>query len=126
MVFSFSGTAGQWVMLKSTSEKDTLLRLAGPDKVGEYAQIAENDDSDGLNPVLRRKLPLTGTYYVQVDSLSDESAEFELTINRTDAPKPPPPPAPGWPPWTSTGTCRGRASSTRSTGRATASAGRRG
>ncbi len=94
MVFSFSGTAGQWVMLKSTSEKDTLLRLAGPDKLGEYSQIAENDDSDGLNPVLRRKLALAGTYYVQVDSLSDEPAEFELTLNRTDAPKPPPPPSP--------------------------------
>jgi hypothetical protein len=93
MVFSFSGTAGQWVMLKSTSEKDTLLRLAGPDKSGEYSQIAENDDSEGLNPVVRRKLPLSGTYFVQVDSLSDEPAEFELTLNRTDAPKPPPPPS---------------------------------
>jgi hypothetical protein len=93
MVFSFAGTAGQWVLLKSTSEKDTVLRLAGPDKAGEYAQIAENDDSDGLNPVLRRKLATTGTYYLQVDSLSDEPGEFELSLKRTDAPKPPPPPA---------------------------------
>ena len=50
MVFSFAGTAGQWVELKSTSEKDTLLRLAGPDRAGAYAVLAENDDSEGLNP----------------------------------------------------------------------------
>ena len=92
MVYSFAGTAGQWVMLKSTSEKDTLLRLAGPDRAGDYSQIADNDDSDGLNPVIRRKLATTGTYYVQVDSLSDEPGEFELSLKRTDAPKPPPPP----------------------------------
>jgi hypothetical protein len=92
MVFSFTGAAGQWVLLKSTSEKDTLLRLAGPNRSGEYAQIAENDDSDGLNPMLRRKLATTGTYYLQVDSLSDDPGEFELSLKRTDAPKPPPPP----------------------------------
>ena len=93
MVFSFTGTAGQWVQLKSTSEKDTVLRLAGPDRTGEYTVIAENDDSDGLNPMIRRKLPAAGTYYLQVDSLSDEPGEFELTLKRTEAPKPPPPPA---------------------------------
>lgn len=93
MVFSFPATAGQWIVLKSTSEKDTVLRLAGPDKAGDYSQMAENDDSDGLNPVLRRKLAVTGTYYVQVDSLSDEPGEFELSLKRTDAPKPPPPPS---------------------------------
>ena len=93
MVFSFAGTAGQWVELKSTSEKDTLLRLAAPDREGNYSVLAENDDSDGLNPVIRRKLPITGTYFVQVDSLSEESGEFDLTLNRIDAPKPPPPPA---------------------------------
>ena len=93
MVFSFSGTAGQWVELKSTSEKDTLLRLAAPDREGNYSVAAENDDSDGLNPVIRRKLPVTGTYFVQVDALSDEPGPFDLTMNRIDAPKPPPPPA---------------------------------
>jgi hypothetical protein len=92
MVFSFSAAAGQWVLLKSTSDKDTVLRLAGPDRAGDYSKIAENDDSDGLNPVLRRKLAVAGTYYVQVDSLSDEAGDFELSLKRTDAPKPPPPP----------------------------------
>lgn len=93
MVFTFSGAAGQWVELKSTSEKDTLLRLAGPDRQGAYSKIAENDDSDGLNPMIRRRLPVTGTYYLQVDSLADEVADFELTLKKVDAPKPPPPPA---------------------------------
>ncbi|MBV1688616.1 hypothetical protein KRR38_13260 [Novosphingobium sp. G106] len=93
MVFSFAGTAGQWVELKSTSEKDTLLRLAAPDREGNYSVVAENDDSDGLNPMIRRKLPITGTYFVQVDALSDEPGEFALTLNRIEAPKPPPPPA---------------------------------
>ncbi len=93
MVFSFTGAAGQWVLLKSTSEKDTVLRLAGPDRAGDYAVLAENDDSDGLNPVIRRKLPVAGTYYLQVDSLSEEPGEFELSLKRTTAPVPPPPPA---------------------------------
>lgn len=91
MVFSFSGPAGQWVELKATSDKDTLLRLAAPDRAGAYAVVAENDDSDGLNPAIRRKLPVAGTYFVQVDSLSDEPGEFELSLARIDAPKPPPP-----------------------------------
>lgn len=93
-VFSFSGTGGQWVELKSTSENDTVLHLAGPDPKGEYSEIASNDDSDGLNPVIRRKLPVTGTYYLQVDSLGDELKDFTLTLKATKAPPPPPPPTP--------------------------------
>ncbi len=93
VVFTFEGGAGQWVELKSTSEKDTVLRLAGPDRQGAYSILAENDDSDGLNPMLRRKLPLAGTYYLQVDSLAEDAGDFELSLKRTSAPKPPPPPA---------------------------------
>lgn len=93
MVFSFSSPAGQWVELKATSEKDTVLRLAGPDREGTYTVIGENDDSDGLNPMLRRKLALAGTYYVQVDSLSDEPGEFDLMLKAIAAPAPLPPPA---------------------------------
>jgi hypothetical protein len=92
-VFSFPGTAGQWVELKSTSDNDTVLRLAGPNRQGNYSQIAENDDSDGLNPVIRRKLPVTGTYYLQVDALGDETKEFTLTLKAVAAPPPPAPPA---------------------------------
>ena len=94
MVFSFAGVAGQWVQLKSTSEQDTVLRLAGPDRTGAYSVLAENDDSDGLNPMLRRKLPVTGAYFIQVDSLAEEPGEFDLTLARTEAP---PPPAPATP-----------------------------
>lgn len=93
-IFSFPGTAGQWVELKSTSENDTVLRLAGPDRRGDYSQLAENDDSDGLNPVIRRRLPVTGTYYLQVDSLGNEIKDFTLTLRAIKAPPPPPPPAP--------------------------------
>ncbi|MEY4720548.1 MAG: hypothetical protein RIQ46_273 [Pseudomonadota bacterium] len=93
MVYSFQAPAGQWVEITTTSEKDTVLRLAGPDRDGSYAQIAENDDSDGLNPKIRRKLAIAGTYYVQVDSLASEPGEFELSLKRVEAPKPPPPPA---------------------------------
>jgi hypothetical protein len=92
-VFSFSGTGGQWVELKSVSENDTVLHLAGPDRKGEYSEIASNDDGDGLNPVIRRKLPVSGTYYLQVDSLGDEAKDFTLTVKAIKAPPPPPPPA---------------------------------
>lgn len=92
-IVSFAGTAGQWVELKSTSENDTVLRLAGPDRRGDYSEIAENDDSDGLNPVIRRRLPVTGTYFLQVDSLGDEAKDFTLTLRAIKAPPPPPPPA---------------------------------
>ena len=94
MVFSFTGAAGQWVELKATSERDTLLRLAAPDRQGGYSVVAENDDSDGLNPMLRRRLPMAGTYYVQVDSFSDEPGEFDLALNKIAPPPPPPPPTP--------------------------------
>lgn len=92
MTFSFSGTAGQWVEFKVSSERDTLLRLAAPDREGAYSVVAENDDTEGLNPLIRRRLPVTGTYFVQVDSLAEEAGEFDLDLSPIDAPKPPPPP----------------------------------
>jgi hypothetical protein len=92
-VYSFTGKAGQWVELRATSEKDTVLRLAGPGAEGSYAVVGENDDSDGLNPMLRRRLRTDGTYFVQVDSLDAEAANFELTLETIDAPAPPPAPA---------------------------------
>jgi len=93
VIYSFAGTAGQWVELKATSDKDTLLRLAEADPEGNYSVVAENDDSDGLNPMLRRKLRTSRPYFVQVDSLSDDAGGFELSLRRIEAPKPPPPPA---------------------------------
>ncbi|HVR90810.1 MAG TPA: PPC domain-containing protein [Novosphingobium sp.] len=94
VTYSFAGTAGQWVELKATSENDTVLHLAGPDHAGNYSEIASNDDSDGLNPLIRRKLPVTGTYYLQVDALGDEIKEFTLGLAAIAAPAPPPPPTP--------------------------------
>jgi hypothetical protein len=91
--YSFTGKAGEWVELRVTSEKDTLLRLAGPDAEGTYAVVGENDDSEGLNPMLRRRLRTAGTYFVQVDSLDAEAANFELTLETIDAPASPPAPA---------------------------------
>lgn len=93
-VWSFAGEAGQWVELKATSENDTILALAGPDRTGEYSQIARNDDSDGLNPLIRRRLPSNGTYYLQLTSLGDASEDFTLALKRIEAPAPPAPPRP--------------------------------
>lgn len=92
-IFSFAGTAGQWVELKAVSESDTVLNLAGPDRSGAYSVIANNDDSEGLNPRIRRRLPVTGTYYVQVDSLAENLDDFTLSLKAIAAPPPPPPPA---------------------------------
>lgn len=90
---SFAATAGQWVELKAVSESDTVLNLAGPDRAGDYSVIASNDDSEGLNPRIRRRIPVTGTYYVQVDSLSDEADDYTLGLKLVQAPPPPAPPA---------------------------------
>jgi hypothetical protein len=93
-VWSFAGSAGQWVELKATSENDTVLALAGPDRAGDYVQLARNDDSDGLNPLIRRRLPVAGTYYLQLTSLGDASEDFTLALKKIEAPAPPPPPRP--------------------------------
>lgn len=90
---SFAATAGQWVELKAVSESDTVLHLAGPDRSGTYTVLASNDDSEGLNPRIRRRIPVTGTYYVQVDSLSDDADDYTLGIKAVAAPPPPAPPA---------------------------------
>lgn len=92
-VWSFAGKAGQWVKITATSESDTVLHLAAPVAGGGYEVIADNDDSDGLNPKIQRKLPATGTYYVQLESLSDETNDATVVIQPTQAPPPPPPPA---------------------------------
>lgn len=91
LVYSFQAKAGQWVKLTATSENDTVLHLAAPN--GEaYEVIADNDDSDGTNPMIKRRLPATGTYYVQVESLTSDVGEVTVLVQPTTAP--PPPPAP--------------------------------
>lgn len=92
-IYSFFAGAGQWVELKATSESDTLLRLVGPDRAGAYSQIAVNDDSDGLNPTIRRRLPYSGTYYLRLETLGADSDDYTLSLKAMAAPVPPPPPA---------------------------------
>lgn len=91
LTYQFAGKAGQWVRITATSDNDTVLHLAGPGADG-YESIADNDDSDGLNPAIRRRLPVSGTYYVQLESLSASEADASLLVETVDAP--PPPPAP--------------------------------
>lgn len=93
LVYAVDGKAGQWVKITVQSEADTVLHLAAP-MAGGYTVIADNDDSDGLNPRIVRKLPVTGTYYIQVESLGDDAADATVLIEPTQAPPPPPPPAP--------------------------------
>lgn len=93
-IYSFRAEAGQWVELKAVSESDTVLTLSGPDREGDYSVVAQNDDTDGLNPVIRRRLPVAGTYYLRIHSLGDDSDEFTMNLNRSSAPPPPPPPRP--------------------------------
>lgn len=93
LIYAVQGKAGQWVKITATSDADTVLHLAAPLADG-YSVIADNDDSDGLNPKIVRKLPVTGTYYVQVESLTDDPNDVSVLIEPTEAPPPPPPPAP--------------------------------
>ncbi len=93
-VYSFTASAGQWVELKAVSESDTVLRLAGPDRDGAYSEVAMNDDTDGLNPVIRRRLATAGTYYLRVETLGDSDDTFELSVKESQPPAPPPPPRP--------------------------------
>lgn len=93
-IYSFEATAGQWVELKAVSESDTVLTLSGPDREGTYGIVAQNDDTDGLNPVIRRRLPVTGTYYLRIHSLGDDSDTFTMNLNRSTPPPPPPAPRP--------------------------------
>jgi hypothetical protein len=93
-IWSFTGKAGQWVRITATSDSDTVLHLAAPAPDGSYGVIADNDDTDGLNPRILRKLPATGTYFVQVESLADEPDTATLLVEPASAPPPPPPPTP--------------------------------
>jgi len=92
LVYSFTAKAGQWVKITATSDNDTVLHLAAPNPDGSYEVIADNDDSDGLNPMIRRRLPANGTYYVQLESLSSDENDATVLIQATEPPPPPPPP----------------------------------
>lgn len=93
LVYSFAGRAGQWVRISANSDNDTLLELAAPASDGSYSVIARNDDSDGLNPVIRQRLPATGQYYFQVAALGEEASGVTVLVQPSTPPPPPPPPA---------------------------------
>lgn len=93
LVYSFAGVAGQWVRISANSDNDTLLELAAPAPDGSYSVIARNDDSDGLNPVIRQRLPATGQYYFQVAGLGEEASGVTVLVQPSAPPPPPPPPA---------------------------------
>ncbi len=93
-IYSFSGTAGQWVEIKSRAEElDTAIRLAGPTSDGSMEVLGYIDDTEGLNPIMKRRLPVTGEYLVQVTSVVGGSGDFTISLDRTAAPPPPPPAA---------------------------------
>lgn len=96
--WSFTGKAGQWVRITANSDSDTALHLAGPAPGGGIAQLGDDDDSIGLDPLIQRKLPISGTYYIRVESLADEPDDVLLQLREVAAPAPPPVPiaiAPG-------------------------------
>jgi hypothetical protein len=64
-VHTFEGTEGQEVVIEMVSEAfDTYLVVFDP----EGNRVAENDDGDGSNALVRLTLPATGTYTVWATS----------------------------------------------------------
>lgn len=90
--WAFTARAGQWARITANSTSDTALHLAGPAPGGGIAQLGDDDDSIGQDPLIQRKLPITGTYYIRVESLADEPDDALLQLR--EVPAPPPLPAP--------------------------------
>lgn len=89
-LWSFTAKAGQWARITANSSSDTALHLAGPAPGGGIAQMGDDDDSIGLDPLIQRKLPITGTYYIRVESLADEPDDVLLQLREVPAPPPSP------------------------------------
>ncbi|MFM9937280.1 MAG: hypothetical protein ACKVOL_13900 [Novosphingobium sp.] len=92
--WAFEGKAGQWVRISATSQTDTAIHLVGPAADGRSTVLGEDDDSEGLNPLIQRKLHVDGTYVVEVQSLGEESDDITLDVRELPAPPPQAPPAP--------------------------------
>jgi hypothetical protein len=90
--WAFEGKAGQWVRIAAASQTDTAIHLVGPAADGKSAVLGEDDDSEGLNPLIQRKLHVDGTYVVEVQSLGEESDDITLDVRELPAPPPPAPP----------------------------------
>lgn len=92
--WAFEGKAGQWVRISATSQTDTAIHLVGPAADGKSAVLGEDDDSEGLNPLIQRKLHIDGTYVVEVQSLGEESDDITLDVRELPAPPPQAAPVP--------------------------------
>ncbi len=79
-IWTFSGTAGDAVTLKVTSDTDTELTLLDP----TGAMLTYDDDSGGnYNPLLSAvPLPTSGVYTVEVSSSLGDSGTFTLTLDK--------------------------------------------
>lgn len=84
--WSFTGSAGQAVRIAARSDGDTRLKLVGPTAAGGTGQLADDDDSEGLNPEIRRRLLRTGTYFVTVETLSDDPEDVMIELREDAAP----------------------------------------
>ncbi len=91
--WAFEGKAGQWVRIAAASQTDTTMHLVGPAADGKPALLGEDDDSEGLNPLIQRKLHVEGTYIVEIQSLGEEADDITLEVRELPAPPAPVPPA---------------------------------
>ncbi|WJY17914.1 PPC domain-containing protein [Alteriqipengyuania flavescens] len=80
-VYRFTGRAGQLVSIRMTADDiDPRLALfAGEGTDGE--EIAANDDAgDGLNSLIRVKLPADGVYTLRADTFDGAAGAYALSI----------------------------------------------
>lgn len=87
-LYSFTGTAGQEVLLSLDSEEFDAFLEAGADTPLGFSVIASNDDGggeeDGLNSRLRVTFKTAGTITIRVSPLSSDTGRYSLIA--TNAP----------------------------------------
>ena len=87
-LYSFSGTAGQEVLLSLDSEEFDAFLEAGVDSPLGFAVMSSNDDGggeeDGLNSRLRVTFKTAGTILIRVSPLSSDTGHY--TLIAADAP----------------------------------------
>ena len=80
--FSYSGTAGERVILDlSSTDFDTYL-LIGRMEDGQFKALAENDDNQdgGTGSTIVFTLPTTGQYLIRANSLGKATGAYSLTV----------------------------------------------
>jgi len=88
--YSFRARAGERVAIRVTADEDADLdpllkvgRMNGPD----FAELAGNDDTDGLNPYLVFTAPAAGEYVVRAGALRGTGA-YRLQVEEGPPPLP--------------------------------------